>query len=626
MSLWRALWVAWSNIRRNKRSFVLASVGLVVGVMTGTFFVALGAGVQAEVLNRIYPVNQIEVEPRTVAVMGVREQVVDADRLGEPMVEAFRALPDVTRVYPKLRSKLQARLWGGKALFGYDARTEAFFDGLEPDLLAEELQETEGVEAKRARDAVRRRRPRCRRDDECPLGQECGADGVCATVEYWRRFRDAGIAVPCTQEGSGAFCPPGEVCAGGVCARTCGDDGATCGAGSACVPAQADVCQGGSCAQVCAPTCHEDTDCADGFACTGPAPQGAPDGGTGTCQRLRCHMRSARAQLSERPQDWRGQVDGVCANGVEATSPACEPMACPGRSYCAPTSVKRADGFCEEPIPVLLSPFLIEVFNSSVAESLGLRRLDGTDALLGVQFRVQLGDSYFTSDLPADVQSVKRAEIVGFSDKALDFGFTMPIGYVRAINARYKGRAAAETYSTFILETQGNEDVTGLIAAAKERGFTLARKSQDARKAADLLFILTAVFAFISVVIAGVAAVNIANTFLMIITERRYEIGIMRAVGASQRDIRRLVLLEASALGLFGGVVGELLSYGASRLVNAIAAEHFQTAMFKPDNFFVYDPWILVGGLAIAWLFCLLGAFAPAYRAAKLDPAVVLTS
>ena len=90
------------------------------------------------------------------------------------------------------------------------------------------------------------------------------------------------------------------------------------------------------------------------------------------------------------------------------------------------------------------------------------------------------------------MQMVKQAEIVGFSNKALDFGVTMPIDYVRAINARFKGRDTASLFDTFILETEGNEDVSKLLSEAEERGFSLSRKSADARKAADLLFILRA--------------------------------------------------------------------------------------------------------------------------------------
>ncbi|MGM0574991.1 MAG: FtsX-like permease family protein [Myxococcota bacterium] len=617
MDLRRVFRVVGSNIRRNKRSFVLSSVGIVVGVGTFTFFVALGMGIQSGVLNRIYPVNQIEVEPATVGVVGLQETVVDPEMLGPEMVETLSELPRVTAVYPKMRSRLQARLWGGKSMFGYNMRTEAFFDGLEPTLVHDELQDRERVEDKRARQALEDDIA-CKRDEECPLGQECGEDGVCGHIEYWQRFRDHGVAVPCGEEGETRFCPEGRECLAGRCRTPCPPEGG-CGGGEACVPSP--DCGGeGDCPGICLPTCDVDGDCPETHVC-----ESGPDG-AGVCTRMRCRLESVQAQFSDRPREVSGTVVGRCANKVDPSSPACEPMRCPGGSYCATRNVNTDRGWCEDPLPVVLNPFLIEVFNSSVASSLGLQPLDGTEAILGLRFRMHLGGSFFTADLPRDKQQVKLAEIAGFSSKALEFGVTMPLPYVKLFNTHFKGREAASTYNTFILETEGNEDVSALIAELEDRGFSLSRRSENARKAADVLFILTVVFTFISFVIMGVAAVNITHTFLTIITERRYEIGIMRAVGATRADIRRLILVEASAIGVFGALVGEGLSYAFSRLVNVAAAEYLEGVPFKPEDFFVYDFGALAGAVAFALVFCVIGALLPARRASRLDPARILAT
>lgn len=617
MKVGRAVSAALGNIRRNKRSFLLSSVGLVVGVATLTFFINLGMGIQEGVLNRIYPVNQIEIEPTTVGIIGLREQVIDPSRLDAGMVDKLRALPGVTRVYPKLRSKLQARLWGGKALFGYAARAEAFFDGLDPELLQGELKRFERVDDKRER-AKLRRPITCLRDEECPLGQACREGGTCGDVEYWSHFVDRGVAIPCDDADGGAYCPPGQACSGGTCQVLCEGAEGACAEGSICVPPP--MCPSGSCPGVCGASCQVDGDCPESAACVDFRGVGR------ACQRLRCELPSPELQFSDRLGDQAGRIIGRCANGVAPGSPGCEPLPCPGGTYCAALNVTTTEGFCEAPIPIVMSPVLIELFNSSAATSLGMQKIDGIDAMLGFQFRLQLGDSYFAADLPKDKQAVKRAEITGFSQKALEFGVTMPLSIVRAINARYKGREAATTFDTFILETEGNEDVSRLIAEAEDLGFSLSRKSEDARKAADLLFILTVVFSFISVVIMFVAAVNIMHTFLTLVTERRYEIGIMRAIGATRGDIRRLFLIEASVLGLFGGVLGNLVSYGVSRVVNWAGVTYLKGIPFRPDEFFVYDWRVIVGGVLFAWLFCLVGAWIPASRAARLDPAVVLTS
>jgi len=624
MTLGRVLHAVLANIRRNRRAFVLSSIGLVIGVATLTFFVHLGLGIQVGVLNRIYPVNQIEVEPKTVGIVGLREDVVDTARLGGASFKDLAALPDVTAVYPKLRSKFQARLWGGEALFGYAARTEAFFDGLDARLIASELASSERVDEKRRRKALRKPEA-CKNDDECRLGEACElASGTCGDIEYWRRFVDHGMGLYCQSD---AECPDGTACLGGLpkdgAAGTAGGPSGrcevVCGAANACP--DGGVCEAGACRRACA----RDAECRGGEVCE---PALGADGGAAAkvCHRLTCTLDTPEDQLLEDPMKARGRLLTRCGNGVAPGSANCEPMTCPGTTYCAPRSLLFADGVCEEPVPVVLSPTLIELFNNAAANSLGMRKLDGLGAMLGVRFQLHLGDSYFAADLPKERQATKRAEIVGFSQKAMDFGVTMPLAYVEALNARYKGRLAARTFDTFILETRGNEDVSALIAKVGEFGLSLARRSQDAQKAGDLLFILTVVFSFISLVILFVAGVNIMHTFLTLVTERRHEIGIMRAIGATRGDIRRLFLTEALMLGLFGGALGNLVSWGVTRLANWIGQTYLSGIPFKPDEFFAYDWRVVVGGIAFACVFCLLGAFIPARRAAKLDPAVVLSS
>ncbi len=633
MSLARILAAVWQNVLRNRRAFLLSSIGLIVGVATLTFFIHLGLGVQSGVLNRIFPVNQIELEPKTVGIVGLRQEVVDQSRLGDKLVADFKALPDVMTVYPKQRSKFQARLWGGQALFGYAARTEAFFDGLSPELLHEELKRFEHVGASAAPSAPARKRKLaepCKNDDECPLGRTCGGQAgarVCGDIVYWSRFADRGIALVCDPAAGDTQCARGFACVGGLCERRCDAAANGCQSGEVCAPAR--LASGydppppppspGATApplgKVCRHACSADGDCDTSQTCV-----------QGACERLACELGAPEDQLVDSPAKLAGTVRDRCSNGVSPTDPACQRAPCPTGTYCAPRSVVTAAGYCEAPVPIVLSPIIIELFNSSAAVSLGMQKIDGLEAMLGIQFMMHFGDSYFAADLPRELQAVKRAEVVGFSQKALEFGVTMPLTYVQGFNARWKGRGAAETYDTFILETRGNEDVSRLLGEVEGWGFELSRKSQDARKAGDLLFILTVVFSFISVVILFVAGVNIMHTFLTLVTERRYEIGIMRAIGATRRDIRRLFLTEALMLGLFGGVVGNVVSFGASRLVNWLGEKYLQGIPFKPDEFFAYDWRVVFGGIAFACVFCLLGALVPSNRAAKLDPAVVLTT
>ncbi|GMV40998.1 MAG: hypothetical protein AMXMBFR64_27140 [Myxococcales bacterium] len=640
----RLLHLVWQNIARNKVNFVFSSVGILIGTGMFTFFVGLGEGIRTGVLNRIYPINQIEVEPKTVTVLGVKETLDDVP-LTDQRVASFREVPGVASAYPKQRSKFQARLWGGQSLFGRDVHTEAFFDGIRPELVTDELHENEGG---RTDGRKKKRRLPCKNDGECGPGQEC-ADGVCQDTQYWRLFADHGEYWPCATDDG---CASG-VCIGGVCRATecassdacdgacvilaCTDDSA-CGAKGGCVDGR---CLRGYCAAACDPgdatgipprsTCapHEwctGRPCAADTDCGGPCVDGRC-AASHVCEAIPCQITGGNDIYSTRPLDFRGRVTGVCADGSAPDADgACQvPLPCPERTYCQTAGVQTTTGQCEQPVPVVLSPFLVEMFNTTAATALGLRRVSETQALLGLGFRVQYGDSFFTDDREKKSQVVKRAQIVGFSSKALDLGVTMPLKYVERANARYKGTTASGEYDSVILEARTNEDVHQVTAAADRLGFELSRKSRDAKKAGNMLYILTVVFSLISWVIMVIAAVNISQTFLMVVYERKREIGVMRSIGATRGDIRRIVLVEAAFIGVTAGLLGNLVAWGASYGINKAAARYLADMPFRPETFFVFDPPMILVSIAGAIAFCLFGAVVPAHRAASLDPAEVLS-
>jgi ABC-type antimicrobial peptide transport system permease subunit len=126
-------------------------------------------------------------------------------------------------------------------------------------------------------------------------------------------------------------------------------------------------------------------------------------------------------------------------------------------------------------------------------------------------------------------------------------------------------------------------------------------------------------------VIVGIAAVNIMHVFFMLIYERQKEIGIMRAIGASRRDIRRIILGEAAIVGAGAGTVGIIFAYAAGELFDWISASYIPDFPYKPLTYFDFHPLLLAAAFVFAIGFCVVGAFFPARRAARTDPARVLT-
>src|SRR5690242_14962178 len=122
------------------------------------------------------------------------------------------------------------------------------------------------------------------------------------------------------------------------------------------------------------------------------------------------------------------------------------------------------------------------------------------------------------------------------------------------------------------------------------------------------------------------SAVNIAHTFFMLISDRKREIGILRAVGATKADVRRIILGEAAAVGAVAGALGIAIGVLASLVIDFLSRRFVPDFPFKPDSYFLFTPTLLGGALVFAVLFCVLGAYLPARRAAELQPAQALTS
>jgi putative ABC transport system permease protein len=121
-----------------------------------------------------------------------------------------------------------------------------------------------------------------------------------------------------------------------------------------------------------------------------------------------------------------------------------------------------------------------------------------------------------------------------------------------------------------------------------------------------------------------VAAMMIVNTLVMAVLERTSEIGLLKSMGATDGDVMRLFLTEASTIGVLGGMGGLILGYVVARVTNVIANIQFERAGEVSVNLVAFTPLLILGGLAFAVIVSLLAGYYPARRAAKVDPVVAL--
>ncbi len=307
--------------------------------------------------------------------------------------------------------------------------------------------------------------------------------------------------------------------------------------------------------------------------------------------------------------------------------PACETgKDCKDGTYCS------EEKKCEMPIPVVISPTLVEIYNGSIHTAMSgasgalsmLPKLE-KKSLIGLEFEGVFGKSYLGRSSKGKTET-KRMRLVGFSDQAITLGATMPIGYVKRLNAKFKGQSASEEYHSILVETESNEYVAEVSRILKdEMGYSLSEKFEQAERAGLLIFLMTLVFNLISLIILAIAAVNIMHTFLMLVLERKRELALMRAVGATRSNIRMLVLGEAVLLGLIGGSVGTLLGFISTLVVDLVFKNYVVDFPFKPDSLFAFEPWMFGAAIGVSILFCVLGAAIPAIRASRIDPASALS-
>ena len=93
-----------ANLRRSRNHFLLASIGIVVGIATFAFFLSLGLGVRQVVLGKIFPLDKLEVIPKSLEVdVGPIRMGMGRDVLDDEMVAKIKALPGVKAVYPKMK-------------------------------------------------------------------------------------------------------------------------------------------------------------------------------------------------------------------------------------------------------------------------------------------------------------------------------------------------------------------------------------------------------------------------------------------------------------------------------------------------------------------------------------------
>ncbi|GIW92877.1 MAG: hypothetical protein KatS3mg110_0918 [Pirellulaceae bacterium] len=176
-------------------------------------------------------------------------------------------------------------------------------------------------------------------------------------------------------------------------------------------------------------------------------------------------------------------------------------------------------------------------------------------------------------------------------------------------------------YSQVIVRVERLSDVEPVERAIGAMGYRTRSMLDRLEETRSLFIVIDLVLAAIGTVALVVAGLGILNTFLMSVMERYREIGLYKAMGASDRDIYVMFLFEAVLLGLAGGCAGTVLAAGTCWLMQ-LGLDWYLHARSAPAplGIFRFPWWLPLFGLGYAALVSILGGWYPAHRAARLDP------
>jgi putative ABC transport system permease protein len=187
-----------------------------------------------------------------------------------------------------------------------------------------------------------------------------------------------------------------------------------------------------------------------------------------------------------------------------------------------------------------------------------------------------------------------------------------------------RGFSKQPSYSTISVRVRNPKQVEAVEQGIKKLGFNTFSILDATRSLRQFFAVLDLFLGIFGSLALAVASIGIVNTLVMAILERRREIGIMKAIGASDSDVKKLFFAEAGAMGLLGGVVGVALGWTIGHIINLGTNIYLKRQALPPESFWSVPWWLVGAAIVFAFIVSLVSGLYPAARAARLDPVQAL--
>lgn len=175
-------------------------------------------------------------------------------------------------------------------------------------------------------------------------------------------------------------------------------------------------------------------------------------------------------------------------------------------------------------------------------------------------------------------------------------------------------------YKSILVKAQDINTIEKVRDELVNKGFIISAKVDLVNQAKKVMNIITSVLGVFGIAALVVSAIGMFNTMIVGFLERIYEVGIMKSLGATDRDVKNLFLMESFLMGFLGGGGGIVLGIGGGKLFNfglSILSQHLGG---KSLVLFITPGWFVALTLVLSCLIGIISGFWPAQRASSLSP------
>ena len=259
----------------------------------------------------------------------------------------------------------------------------------------------------------------------------------------------------------------------------------------------------------------------------------------------------------------------------------------------------------------------------------------GRPAIAGEENTANNGDDYGFSV----VRKLQKLRVVGLIDSEPYGGMRtvsrgrifLPVGTTERLNmaqftdmrSSLRG-ASTKSYMTLTVRVKDPGKVAAVQDAISQMGFrtfSVLDATKSLRRFFTVLDLFLGIFGSLALAVATLA---IINTLVMAVLERRREIGVMKAIGASDQDVKRLFFTEAGAMGFLGGILGILLGLAIGKGINYGTAIYLTRRQLPAEAVWSMPLWLVGAAIVFSIVVSLVAGLYPAGRAARLDPVETL--